>query len=159
MDKRTFFKTPDGVLYSVSERVIEIGHTPVEGVVPATDEEIEAFKQRQETNLVHEEKLAKMEELFNNNIIPEAVFNQLSARYDEQVNARIEQERKEAADKRAAERAERKRLAAEAALEAERQAALEAEKEAALEAERQAVLEAEKEAALKASKPRRFSAA
>lgn len=145
MNNRTFFKTPEGNLYSVSEMIMYLGHVPAEGVVPATDEEIAAYKKAHAVPITRE----KINLLFENKVISEDIFNQLSAN-EEATRKTIEQEEAEKAAKiaeeqRLAKEAEKQRLAEEKA-EAKRQAILVAERQAALEAERQAAIVAERQA-------------
>jgi hypothetical protein len=155
MDNRTFFKTPSGGIYSISEKIVAMGHEPAEGVVPATEEDLEAHKQQREVIVDKEAKIAALQELAENELIlgdyPQRLLEGLHAQ-----DAAV----KEKADKEAAliaeEEARQKRIAdklqaREAAVEAKRQAAIKAEEEAAAEAQRLAALEP--------STPRRFSAA
>lgn len=39
MDNHTFFKTPEGFIYGVSNRIMGSGYVPMGGVVLATDVE------------------------------------------------------------------------------------------------------------------------
>jgi hypothetical protein len=160
MDKRTYFKTPEGGMYSVSERVMDIGHEPAEGVVEATEEDIKAFKQRQETLLSNGEKISKLSSLLENNLLSEDLHLKLLEGIKSQEETKKIRVAKEATEETA-------KLAEEATLlqqritdrKAAKEAVVEARRQAILEAERLAAEEAERLAALEASKPRRFSAA
>lgn len=188
MANRTFFKTPDGGIYSVSDKVISVGFEPSEGVRYATDEEIEEYNRQQEISLTNRNKLSKLKELRDNNILSDSSYESLIKKIEEQ-KEKEKKAKQEAADILAKEIKEQKRLAKEAAIEAQREAVrqaayekrqevlrirleeeqaaaeaeriatLKAERKAAKEAERQAALEAERLAAEEASKPRKFSAA
>lgn len=154
----TVFKTKEGNFFGVSQRVIDLGYTPPEGIVEASEEESEKFFD----SLKPKPLPTAIQDLTTLDLTDKNVVKKLKKfKLDAEKQAALEAERLET-EKQAALEAERQAtLEAEqqATLEAERLEALEterleAEKQAALEAEKQAALEAEKQAALETERKR-----
>lgn len=167
----TFFKTPDGNLYAVSERVMNL-HVPAEGVILASDEDITAHQQKQKYGLLmDEEKIAQIKQLLQDGILPKEPFTSalLSIEAQKAENIELEKLRAIAEAERIADE-EAKRISAEEAAEKakklaeaqaeykqrqieietrreiEKVAQLEINKIAKIEADRIAKIEAEKQA-------------
>jgi hypothetical protein len=128
MDKRTFFKTPDGGIYSVSERLTD--YVPAEGVVEASKEEVDALENQEIKFSVQE-----IDELLQNNFISKDLHQQLLDKIEEKEQEKITKE-----SAKISYEADVKRL------KEEKQAAIKATKEARIEANKQAAIEAQKEA-------------
>lgn len=74
MEGYTFFKTSDGSIYGVSERVMSLGYRPNEDVVYASDAEIEDFTQKANDATTKEEKITRAQTLLDNKLISEKAF-------------------------------------------------------------------------------------
>lgn len=186
MDKQTFFKTPEGNTYGVSERVMALGHVPAEGVTLASEEDLKTSTNTEitisqsaveELNLPENmsklliSKIAEQEEVKQNMAatkkqIREDKLAAIEAQKQAEKEAAVEAEkeaRKQAAIEKRQEILRIKMVEKQAAEEAARIEILVAERVAKIEAEKeaakQAAIEAERLAALEASKPRKFSAA
>src|SRR2546425_984103 len=79
MEKRTFFKTPEGNLYSVSAQIMASGYTPAEGVVPASDEDLKILNDPQ-----IKFSRSEIDELFSTKFISEDLYQRLVSKLDEQ---------------------------------------------------------------------------
>jgi len=83
MDNYTFFTTPEGAVYGVSERVMKAGYIPKDGVLLSTNEEINWFKQRSADSkriddLTDRGRLALAKKLFQEKIIPVGTIRALT---------------------------------------------------------------------------------
>lgn len=67
----TFFKTPDGFIYGVSQRIIDAGYNPIDGSVEASGDEIYHFSRV----LTKEEKISNLQKLLDIKILTEEKFN------------------------------------------------------------------------------------